>query len=71
MHSEVRTSLTKHMRKVTKRDTAICKADKDGKVLIRGGQLLQSAGQIWENEVFGGPDYYINSIHYLNHIFIH
>ena len=37
----------------------------------RGGQLLQSAGQMWENEVLGGPDYYINSIQYLNHIFIH
>ena len=37
----------------------------------RGGQLLQSAGQMWENEVLGGPDSYINSIQYLNHIFIH
>ena len=40
-------------------------------VLDRGGQLLQSAGQMRENEILGGPDYYINSIQYLNHIFIH
>ena len=40
-------------------------------VYARGGQLLQSAGQMWEKEVLGGPHYCINSIQYLNLIFIH
>ena len=34
LRNEVRTSLTKLMQKVRKRDVVICKADKDGKILI-------------------------------------
>ena len=37
----------------------------------RGGQLLLSAGQMGENEVLGGPDYYMNIIQYLDHIVFH
>ena len=34
LHNELRTSLTKLMQKFKKRDIVICKADKDGKILI-------------------------------------
>ena len=48
---------------------------RDGLAIVkrcsRGRQTLSTAGQMWENKVLRGPNYYVNNIQYFNHISIH